>query len=245
MISNIEELSMSAWPALQTKLYDGWVLRFADGYTKRSNSINPIYDSTISLHIKLDFCEKEYEQAKLPIVYKLTPDSQPRDIDEELDKRGYITIDETSVRVLEMDHYYQAKVEGIHIETEFSDTWIKGFINCSGINERDQMTANKMLSNIIGEVVCVSKRVREKVIGCGFGVIERDYIGIFDIIVDKSYRGNGYGKNIMYSILNTAAEKGVKTAYLQVVVGNKPAENLYKDLGFQEEYKYWYRVKNF
>lgn len=33
--------------------YDGWVLRF---------------------------CEKEYEQAKLPIVYKLTPDSQPRDI---------------------------------------------------------------------------------------------------------------------------------------------------------------------
>jgi len=90
MIKNIEELSMNAWPALQMKLYDGWVLRFADGYTKRSNSINPIYKSTISLQMKLDFCEKEYEHVNLPIVYKLTSDSQPKDLDEELDKRRYI-----------------------------------------------------------------------------------------------------------------------------------------------------------
>ena len=61
---------------------------------------------------------------KLPIVYKLTPDSQPKGIDKELDKRGYITIDETSVRILEMDHYCQAKAENIHIA--------KATINCSG-----------------------------------------------------------------------------------------------------------------
>ena len=243
MITNIEELSMNAWPALQTKLYDGWVLRFADGYTKRSNSINPIYESNISLQMKLDFCEKDYEHVNLPIVYKLTPDSQPKDLDEELDKRGYIRIDETSVRILDMEHYYQAKAGDIHFASEFNDTWINGFLKCSGINEKDTITAKKMLNNIMGEVVCVSKWVDEKVIGCGFGVIERGCIGIFDIIVDKSYRGNGYGKSIMNSILNTAAKKGVKTAFLQVVVGNIPAENLYENLGFQEEYKYWYRVK--
>jgi|LGOV01.1.fsa_nt_gb hypothetical protein len=33
MIRFIEELSMSAWPALQTHLYDGWVLRISKGYT--------------------------------------------------------------------------------------------------------------------------------------------------------------------------------------------------------------------
>lgn len=243
MISDIEELSMNAWPSLQTKLYDGWVLRFADGYTKRSNSINPIYNSTILLQMKLDFCEKEYEHVNLPVVYKLTSDSQPRDLDEALDKRGYIRIDETSVRVLEMKHYSQAETGDIHSEAELSDTWIKGFLKCSAINERDQTTARKMLGNIMGEVVCVSKLVDEQVIGCGFGVIERDHIGIFDLIVDKSYRGKGYGKNIMNSILNTAAEKGVKTAYLQVVVGNLKADNLYENLRFDEEYRYWYRVK--
>ena len=142
-----------------------------------------------------------------------------------------------------MNHYCQAKAGNIHSAAEFSDAWINGFIECSGIKERDQLTIKKMLKNIIGEVVCVSKRVNDKVVGCGFGVIERDHMGIFDIIVDKNYRGNGYGKNIMYSILNKAAEKGIKTAYLQVVVGNRPAENLYGHLGFKEVYKYWYRVK--
>ena len=154
MIKNIEELSMNAWPALQTKLYDGWALRFANGYTKRSNSINPIYNSTISLQIKLDFCEKEYDRVTLPVVFKVTSDSEPKDLDKELDKRGYITIDETSVRILKMDNYYQQKAGNVHIASEFSDAWINGFLKCSGIIDKDQMTTKKMLNNIMSEVVC-------------------------------------------------------------------------------------------
>lgn len=80
--------------------------------------------------------------------------------------------------------------------------------------------------------------------GCGFGIIEHDHIGIFDIVVNKSYRGRKFGRNIMNGILNIAQEKGIGTAYLQVVVGNTVAENLYESLGFQEAYRYWYRVKN-
>lgn len=41
-----EELQMNALPSLQTILYDGWVLRFAKGYTNRANSVNPIYEGT-------------------------------------------------------------------------------------------------------------------------------------------------------------------------------------------------------
>ncbi|HEX3029647.1 MAG TPA: hypothetical protein VHT34_10180 [Clostridia bacterium] len=39
-----EELQMNALPSLQTILFDGWILRFADGYTNRANSINPVYE---------------------------------------------------------------------------------------------------------------------------------------------------------------------------------------------------------
>ncbi|MDB5085123.1 MAG: family N-acetyltransferase, partial [Bacilli bacterium] len=36
----IEELTLNNWQPLQTMLYDGWLLRFAGGYTKRANSVN-------------------------------------------------------------------------------------------------------------------------------------------------------------------------------------------------------------
>ena len=42
----IEELTLNAWPSLRSLLFDGWVLNFADGYTRRAYSsairlINP------------------------------------------------------------------------------------------------------------------------------------------------------------------------------------------------------------
>ncbi len=56
----IEELTLNAWPALQTVLYDGWLLRFADGYTRRANSVNPIYPSAVPLADKIAACERAY-----------------------------------------------------------------------------------------------------------------------------------------------------------------------------------------
>ena len=52
-IRTIEEAGLNAWPAHQQTLYDGWVLRFADGYTKRANSANSVYRSTLALAGKI------------------------------------------------------------------------------------------------------------------------------------------------------------------------------------------------
>ncbi|MDR2374804.1 MAG: hypothetical protein LBD96_00015 [Treponema sp.] len=49
----IEELSMNAWLSLQTLVYDGWIIRLANGYTKRANSVNPIYPSKIGMDKRL------------------------------------------------------------------------------------------------------------------------------------------------------------------------------------------------
>ena len=72
-----EELSLNAHPALQTQFFDGWVMRFANGYTNRANSINPLYPSTLDLQIKIAECEKRYFAQGLPAVYRLTDGSDP------------------------------------------------------------------------------------------------------------------------------------------------------------------------
>ena len=40
--STLEHLAFNAWPALRVVVQGNWLLRFADGYTKRANSINAL-----------------------------------------------------------------------------------------------------------------------------------------------------------------------------------------------------------
>ncbi|MBC8061055.1 MAG: GNAT family N-acetyltransferase [Clostridiaceae bacterium] len=241
-IRKLEELSMNAWPSLQTKLYDGWVLRFSEGYTRRGNSVSPIYESTILLDEKIDFCEKEYGLQSLPTLFKLTTESNPNGIDERLQERGYIKENETSLRVLALSQDFNYECLDVVVKDQFSDEWLRGLFSCSNISEEQvQVTARRILGNILGPVIYLSKQVDGKIVGCGYGAIEGDYIGIFDIVVDKDFRGNGYGRDIMNGILKTAQQKNVTTAYLQVSAGNIPAEKLYDKIGFKEVYRYWYR----
>jgi len=57
---DLEELALTTWPALQQWLYDGWVVRFADGHTRRANSINPLYPSHQDAAAKIAQCEQWY-----------------------------------------------------------------------------------------------------------------------------------------------------------------------------------------
>ena len=56
----IEEVSLNSWPALQQILFDGWILRFSEGYTKRANSVNPLFASSMDVGEKVDTCERLY-----------------------------------------------------------------------------------------------------------------------------------------------------------------------------------------
>lgn len=87
-IQKIEELSLNALPAMQTQIYDGWVIRFADGYTKRANSITPIYPSNENVKKKILNCEQLYFARNEKAVYKMTPQANPINLDFVLEESG-------------------------------------------------------------------------------------------------------------------------------------------------------------
>lgn len=239
-----EELSLNEHPALQTQFYDGWVLRFANGYTKRANSINPLYPSAIDLQTKIAECEKRYSTYNLPTIYKLTDVTDPN-LDRLLAEQGYAVTDDSSY-VMGMDLQNKDFTMGdCELTYCIDDTWLDLYFSLSEYTDKVKMiTARQILENTKNTII-FGRMIKFGVsVAFGVAVIECGFTGLVNIVVDKANRGKGYGLELCESLLSAAKKFDSHTAYLQVVQNNNAAVNLYKKIGYKILYPYWYRVKN-
>lgn len=239
----IEEASLNAWPALQQILFDGWILRFAKGYTKRANSVNPLYGSSLDVHEKVDVCEELYENQGLRSVFRLTPFSSPPDIDQVLESRGYRKIDTTFVLHLDLGDGEIQPVPSGELRIEELDGWMDVFCRFSETSKDKHQTHKEILQAIPSRQLLVSLLDSGQPVACGLGVLEGGCFGLFDLITDPQHRNKGYGTQLVSGLLRWAREQGAGHAYLQVMSVNEPARHLYSKFEFENAYQYWYRIR--
>jgi GNAT superfamily N-acetyltransferase len=235
----IEEASLNAWPALQQMLHDGWVLRFAKGYTKRANSVNPLYPSTIDTAEKIAFCEARYGEQGLTPIFRVTPFA-PAGLDGMLEERGYGQIDTTLVLHLDLRQCAPALSE--HVHEDSLDGWLPVFCRLSLSPLDAHQTHREILEAIPSRRYPASLTVSGEPVSCGLGVLEGEFLGLFDVVTAPEHRNRGYAMTLLNSMLGWARESGAHHAYIQVVECNSSARRLYGKLGFQEVYRYWYRI---
>jgi N-acetylglutamate synthase len=243
MIKTIEELSINAWPALQTMVYDGWILRFSNGYTKRANGIYPLYESKDELDTKIAACERVYQEQGLDVVYKMTSDVQPKELDAALAAKGYAASGYTSIQTLSLDHVRNPSTEDVIIHEGLTSQWLHNFCRLNSVREEHQSTMSQMLNNILPKACFISITKDQNTVACGLGVRVGDYVGLFDIVTDVQFRRQGIGEQLVLHLLKWGKRNGAKRAFLQVVLDNTPALHLYNKIGFEERYQYWYRIK--
>ncbi|MEI7663266.1 MAG: GNAT family N-acetyltransferase [Bacteroidota bacterium] len=242
-VRRLEEISNNAWPALQTVQYDGWILRFADGVTKRSNSVNLLYPSSLDPEEKISYCEGLYHSHKIPPCFKITSIADPADIDERLANRGYRIHSVISFQELDISNLPDVPLSNIVIETELNPGWIDDFIRMNGFDLHRKPAYISIMNQLRTPKCLISIARDNKAIGVGLGVVEGQYIGLFDIVVDEVYRHTGLGYLIVENIMRWGRSRGARNAYLQVLADNLPAIRLYEKMGFRESYRYWYRMK--
>jgi len=85
-----EELGNNALPALETFLLGGWLLRFTRGYTRRANSVHPLYGMHTPFGEPIRTCEALYMLKKIPCRFKLTDAPEFSELDKELSETGYV-----------------------------------------------------------------------------------------------------------------------------------------------------------
>lgn len=177
------------------------------------------------------------------MVYKLTGNTQPENLDSLLEEEGYKRKDETIVQIIELLDFQEPEMTDVEIRNVLTEQWLDTFCRLLKVSEKNRLILQDIINIIIPEKYLLLLRQNEKVIGCGMGVIEDDFVGIYEIVIDTEFRGKGFGRQLMLNMLKYAYERGARRAYLQVVAANIPAVWLYESLGFKEVYRYWYRVK--
>ena len=241
---------MNAWPALQQVLFDGWVLRFAKGFTKRANSVTPAYPSLQPPVAKIRYCENLYAREGLPTLFRLTTLADPTGLDGHLVERGYERKDRTRVlhRALEPGTlptgpgFTLAPMAGF-LATYTRLSGLGDHLEGSGLEPQAAIGLHgSVLKAIRAETVFGVLADGGEPVACGMAVVEDDLAGLFDIVTRQERRRRGYARLLVRSLLVQAAAMGARRAYLQVLADNAPALALYDDLGFSTLYEYWYRV---
>lgn len=241
-MKKIEEYSLNAWPALTTLLLDGWLLRFAEGYTKRANSIQAIYsgENEYSMDEKISQCELQYSQQGLDTIFKITP-FVPENLDQVLLERSYELKEPSSVQVLSsLDAIKEPSILTVSFSSHLTEEWL----DVSDLTPANEQVITQMLGRLPlnkGFFILYNESVP---VASGLGVIEQDYVGLYDIVTVPAYRNQGYGEQLILNILAWAKKQGATKGYLQVVQSNAPAIRLYEKLNYVEVYTYWYRCKS-
>jgi ribosomal protein S18 acetylase RimI-like enzyme len=248
MIPLIEELSLNAWPALETLLVGGWVVRFAGGYTRRANSVLPLYAAAELLDAadlleRVEACEALYRRRGLPVIFKLTPESRPAGLDALLEARGYRAEARTGVQTLEPVPAVEAPA-GLEVRSEPDADWLDGMARMSALTGERRARHEQILAAIAPERGFANLRGEDgTVLACGLGVVQMGWLGLFDIVVDPAARGRGLGECLVRGLLAWGRGAGARASYLQVMLDNAPALRLYARVGYRPAYEYWYRVK--
>ena len=242
----VEEASLNAWPALHQVMLDGWVLRFTRGFTKRANSVTPLYPPAQPPTEKIRYCEDLYAREGLRTTFRMTTVAEERGLDELLAARGYECVDPTRVlyRALSASEFGLAPTFRVVPLASFLASYAAfhpGDVDARG--KRSALDLHRaVLGGIRGETVFGSLVEEGRTVACGMAVVEREVVGLFDLVVDSRWRRRGYGRALVESLLGRAFESGAETAYLQVLGSNAAACSLYAKLGFEPLYEYRYRV---
>lgn len=224
---------------MQQLLLDGWLLRFSQGFTKRANSVIPLYPGDLPASEKVRFCENAYARERLKCIFRLTSIGGHEPLDELLAARGYRLVEATEVLSRPLDDDLAPPGD---LRLLSSGRWLEVYGALTGMPEPARAMHRAILRGIPLPCAYGVIGTADAPLACGLAVLEGDLVGLFDVVTHPEARRAGHGTELVRGLLDWATAQGARRAYLQMVSDNHPARGLYHALGFETLYRYWYRI---
>ncbi|MBO2438421.1 GNAT family N-acetyltransferase [Actinomadura nitritigenes] len=231
---DLDGLVAAAWPARSVQDIGGWLLRHADGVTKRANSVLPL-DAPQDLDAALARAELFYGERGLPAVFSLSERARPEGLDAVLEARGYEIVDPTLAMAAPIAGPYER--DGVEIASEPSPGWLDVWWAVDGRYDHQLPVATEILTGVPAGYASLDG------VAVGRGVPQGEWLGIYAMAVAPEARRRGLGRRVLRALLGWGREQGCERAYLVVVERNAAARAMYAAEGFTESGGYHYRVK--
>lgn len=234
----LDRLAAAAWAPIEQIDQNGWLLRFADGVTRRANSAAPFpIEGGASLETQIEAVEAFYRARDLPPRFQISPAAEPEFLDEALARRGYVT--EAPVDIMIAEASLLARPAGTNVtitETPPAGWWdlyLEGYSRdprkiVAGARDMPVFAA---ASNDDGMIEAI-----------GLGVMGGDWLAVFGMFTRPACRRRGLCAALIRALAAFAVDRNGIGLYLQVEEDNPDARRLYENLGFRGVYGYHYRT---
>lgn len=240
LILGLESRLLNAWPSFDYQAYDGWILRLANGYTKRANSATPFLPGATLDDALLDHMVSHFISGNVRPTFRLNGLQSP-DAEALLAARHFKEIEPTYVLAAPVGSDCEVDSE-VAISPKVSKQWVREASESYGGDKADEASLMGIVSRIRQKAAFAALLLDDRPVAWGLGVAERGYVGLYDIVVAPDLRGIGLGRRVVLSLMAWGCSEGAHTAYLQVREENEIARSLYGALGFRPAYRYTHRV---
>ncbi len=254
--SRIEDAGLNASATPQQLWVDGWLLRFSPGKAKRARCVNALAPGRMGFDQRLAWIEAFYARAELPLVFRVTPFSQPATLDADLASRGLVKRDSTHVMVCAdvrgalsagpvVPEVPVAPIRGYVIQALGAQAFAQavGRLRGSTLQQQQAHAQRQELSPLAWRAFVVRKVATSQVVAAAQLALEAELAGVYDVVTADAERGLGLATWLCRHLLAQALREGAATAYLQVEADNLGARRIYSRLGFVGAYDYHYRVR--
>jgi ribosomal protein S18 acetylase RimI-like enzyme len=244
----VEEACLNGWPALRDVVFGGWLIRLADGHTRRTNSVNLLSAGMQPLDRKIRYCETVYAAQGLPTIFCIPSGADPV-LGHLLDERGYEPPeDESCVLFMDFAETPPQAAPGVVLEEGLpGEPWLETLAHLQGQSARAQRTHRKILEHLAVPAAFAAVPLDDGRLGAlAYGAVHDGLVCVNSVVTHPGFRRRGLARRAVSVVLAWAQERcGATGACLSVVAENAPARALYAGMGFTREmYRYHYRRRS-
>lgn len=226
----------ATWPAAETRIEAGWLLRRGAGGGKRVSAASRADPGA-------DIPDIAAAEAKLAAwgqapLFRLS--EQDGGLDAALDARGYAVLDPTAIYVApahELTDQQDETARILRISTPLAraaEIWAAGGIGPGRL---------AVMERVVEPRTCLMARLADRPVGVAFAAADGGTAMLHAVEVLKTERRKGAGTMLLHGAANWAAEAGATTLALAVTEANTPARTLYERLGMTVAARYHYRSR--